>query len=119
MRDIHVRPEGKDSTLLDEVDLLAGVSGGSFPAAHFGLYGGKSFETFPDELLYPDVEAYIWGTFLLPWNWDWLVNRVAGTNDRMTQVYDRLMFRGATFAGTPSNESSPQSSPPMLRATAA
>jgi NTE family protein len=47
MRDIHVRPEAKDSTLLAEVDLLAGVSGGSFPAAHFGLYGAKSFETFP------------------------------------------------------------------------
>jgi NTE family protein len=27
MRDIHVRPEGKDSTLIDEIDLLAGVSG--------------------------------------------------------------------------------------------
>jgi NTE family protein len=48
MRDIHVRPEGKDSTLIDEIDLLAGVSGGSFPAAHFGLYGSKSFETFPE-----------------------------------------------------------------------
>jgi NTE family protein len=58
MRDIHVRPEEKDSTLLAEVDLLAGVSGGSFPAAHFGA---KSFETFPDEFLYPDIEAYIWG----------------------------------------------------------
>src|SRR5271155_6069592 len=98
MRDIHVRPEGKDSTLLAEVDLLAGVSGGAFPAAHFGLYGEASFETFPSEFLYPDVEAYIWGTFLLPWNWDWLFNPVVGTNDRMTQVYDRLMFRGATFA---------------------
>jgi NTE family protein len=98
MREIHVRPEGKDSTLLDEVDQLAGVSGGAFPAAHFGLYGTKSFETFPDEFLYPDIEAYIWGTFLLPWNWDWLVNPLVGTNDRMTEVYDRLMFHGATFA---------------------
>jgi NTE family protein len=98
MRDIQLRSEGKDSTLLDEVDLLAGVSGGSFPAAHFGLYGEKSFETFPDEFLYPDIEAYIWGTFLLPWNWDWLFNPLVGTNDRMTWVYDRLMFHGATFA---------------------
>src|SRR5271169_4138498 len=98
MRDIHVRPDGKDSTLLDEVDLLAGVSGGSFPAAHFGLYGAASFETFPEQFLYPDVEAYIWGTFLLPWNWDWLFNPLVGTNDRMTQIYDRLMFHGATFA---------------------
>jgi NTE family protein len=98
MRDIHVRPEGRDSTLLDEVDLLAGVSGGSFPAAHYGLYGEKSFETFPDEFLYPDIEAYIWGTFLLPWNWGWVFNPLVGTNDRMTQIYDRLMFHGATFA---------------------
>ena len=50
----HVQPEGRDSTLLDEVDLLAGVSGGAFPAAHFGLYGKASFETFPEEFLYPD-----------------------------------------------------------------
>jgi NTE family protein len=98
MRDIRVRPEGKDSALLDEVDLVAGVSGGSFPAAHFGLYGAKSFETFRDEFLYPDIEAYIWGTFVLPWNWDWIFNPLAGTNDRMTWVYDRLMFQGATYA---------------------
>ena len=98
MRDIPVRPEGRNSTLLDEVDLLAGVSGGSFPAAHYGLYGKRSFETFPDEFLYADIEAYIWGTFLLPWNWDWVVNPLVGTNDRMTWVYDKLMFHGATFA---------------------
>jgi NTE family protein len=98
MRDVRVRPDGRDSTLLDEIDLLAGVSGGSFPAAHFGLYGKTSFKTFPDEFLYPDIEAYIWGTFLLPWNWDWIFNPLVGTNDRMTQIYDRLMFHGATFA---------------------
>jgi len=98
MRDIPISLEGRNSTLLDEVDLLAGVSGGSFPAAYYGLYGKRSFETFPDEFLYPDIEAYIWGTFLLPWNWDWVVNPLVGTNDRMTWVYDKLMFHGATFA---------------------
>jgi NTE family protein len=98
MSNVQVRPEGKNSTLLDEIDLLAGVSGGSFPAAHYGLYGKKSFATFPDEFLYPDIEAYIWGTFLLPWNWDWVFNPLAGTNDRMTWVYNKLMFHGATFA---------------------
>jgi len=98
MRDIHVQPEGRDDTLLNEIDLLAGVSGGAFAAAHFGLYGEASFATFPAEFLYPDIEAYIWGTFLLPWNWDWLVNPLVGTNDRMTEVYDRLMYHGATFA---------------------
>ena len=95
---IPVRIEGKASTLLDEIDLLAGVSGGSFPAAYYGLYGEKSFDTFPDDFLYRDIEAYIWGTFLLPWNWNWIFNPLVGTNDRMTQIYDRLMFHGATFA---------------------
>jgi NTE family protein len=98
MQDIVVRPDGRDSSLLDEIDMLAGVSGGAFPAAYFGLHGNKSFATFPDAFLYPDIEAYVWGTFLLPWNWDWLFNPLVGTNDRMTQVYDRLMFHGATFA---------------------
>jgi NTE family protein len=98
MKDMVVRPEGRASTLLDQIDLLAGVSGGSFPAAYYGLYGKSSFATFPDEFLYRDLEAYIWGTFLLPWNWNWLFNPLAGTNDRMTWIYDKLMFHGATFA---------------------
>ncbi len=98
MRDIDVRSGDKGRRLLDEVDLLSGVSGGAFPAAHFGLYDEKSLATFPDEFLYRDIEAFIWGTFLLPWNWDWIFNPLVGTNDRMTQVYDRLMFHGATFA---------------------
>jgi NTE family protein len=98
MRDIRVRPDGQNSTLLNEIDLLSGVSGGSFPAAYFGLYGERSFETFPDDFLYRDIEGYIWGTFLLPWNWDWIVNPLVGTNDRMTWVYDKLMFHGARFA---------------------
>jgi NTE family protein len=98
MADIPVRPNGAHNTLLDEIDMLAGVSGGSFPAAHFALYGRKSFDTFPEEFLYADIEAYIWGTFLLPWNWDWIFNPLVGTNDRMTWVYDKLMFHGATYA---------------------
>jgi NTE family protein len=98
MRDIHVQPEGTDSTLLKEIDLLSGVSGGSFPAAYYGLYGDNAFNAFPEAFLYQNIDAYIWGTFLLPWNWDWLFNPLVGTNDRMTQIYDRLMFHGATFA---------------------
>jgi len=42
MRDIRVQPEGRESTLLDEVDLLAGVSGGAFPAGHFGLWSART-----------------------------------------------------------------------------
>jgi NTE family protein len=98
LRQIPVVENGRTRSLLDELDYIAAVSGGSFPAMHYGLYRDKSFETFPSEFLKVDVNAYIYGTYLLPWNWEWLVNPFYGTNDRMAEVYDRLMFHGATYA---------------------
>jgi len=98
LRQIPVVEDGRTRSLLDELDYIASVSGGSFPAAHYGLYREKSFETFPREFLKVDINAFVYGTYLLPWNWEWLVNPFFGTNDRMAEVYDRLMFHGATYA---------------------
>ncbi|MBR0679342.1 patatin-like phospholipase family protein [Roseomonas eburnea] len=97
MREVPVHLGGPPSNLLAEIDQIAGVSGGSFTAAHYALYGERSFQTFPGEFLHRDIAAYVWGTYLLPWQWGWLVDPAVGTNDRMTEVYDALMFRGATF----------------------
>jgi len=98
LRQIPVVEGGRTRSLLDELDYIAAVSGGSFPAMHYGLYHDKSFETFPSEFLKVDINAYVYGTYLLPWNWEWLVNPFYGTNDRMAEIYDRLMFHGATYA---------------------
>lgn len=99
LRAIPVRPPGSAGwRMLDDVDYISGVSGGSFPAAHFGLYRDRHFDAFDQDFLKRDINAYIYGIYLLPWNWDWLANPLVGTNDYMAQVYDRLMFRGATFA---------------------
>jgi NTE family protein len=98
LKQIPVVEDGRTRSLLDELDSITAVSGGSFPAMHYGLYRDNSFETFPSEFLKVDVNAYVWGTYLLPWNWEWLVNPFYGTNDRMAEVYDRLMFHGATYA---------------------
>ena len=69
LRQIPVVEDGRSRTLLDELDSVTAVSGGSFPAMHYGLYRDKSFETFPSEFLKVDVKAYVWGTYLLTWNW--------------------------------------------------
>jgi NTE family protein len=98
LRQIPVVENGRTRSLLDELDYIASVSGGSFPAMHYGLYHDRSFETFPREFLKVDINAFVWGTYLLPWNWEWLVNPFFGTNDRMAEIYDRLMFHGATYA---------------------
>ncbi len=98
LRDVRLHPaDGRSITMLNALDYIAGVSGGSFPAAHFGLYREKSFDTFPADFLHVDVNAYIWGIYLLPWNWSWLIDASTGTNDYMARVYDKLMFHGATF----------------------
>jgi NTE family protein len=98
LKEMPVVEDGRTRPLLDEVDYISAVSGGSFAAMHYGLYGDKSFETFSGDFLKQDINAYVYGTFLLPWNWEWLVNPFYGTNDRMAEIYDRLMFHGATYA---------------------
>lgn len=98
LRDISITENGKTHPLLDDVVYISAVSGGSFPAMHYGLFRDKSFETFPSEFLKRDVNAFIFGIYLLPWNWEWIINPLFGTNDAMSEVYDRLMFHGATYA---------------------
>jgi NTE family protein len=92
-----IAENGGARSLLDDVDMISGVSGGSFPAMHYGLYHAKSFDTFPQDFLYRDINSYIFGMYLLPWNWEWLVTPFYGTNDRMAEIYDDLMFHGATY----------------------
>jgi NTE family protein len=98
LRDFTITVGGRERRLLDEVDFIASVSGGSFPAAYYGLYRDKIFTDFEKDFLKRDIESYIWGIYFLPWNWEWLTNPIYGTNDAMAEIYDRLMFHGATYA---------------------
>ena len=99
LRDFTVTINGRPERLLDEVDMMSSVSGGSFPAAYYGLYRDKIFTDFEKDFLDKDIEAYIYGTYLLPWHFvPTMVDSDHGTNDRMAEVYDDLMFHGATYA---------------------
>ncbi|HTS94421.1 MAG TPA: patatin-like phospholipase family protein [Stellaceae bacterium] len=98
MREFSVPTPSGARPLLGEVDAISGVSGGSFPAAYYGLYREAAFGKFETDFLYDDTESYIFGIYLLPWNWTWLADPTVGTNDFMERVYDRTMFHGATFA---------------------
>ena len=98
MRDFPLVINGRQTRLLDEIDMMASVSGGSFPAAYYGLYRDKIFTDFEKDFLDHDITDYIWGTYLIPWHMGWLFESDHGTNDRMAEVYDDLMFHGATYA---------------------
>jgi NTE family protein len=98
MRNFGLTIDGGQTNLLEQVDMVASVSGGSFPAAYYGLYRDKIFTDFEKDFLDQDIESYIWGTYLIPWHLARVISPNYGTNDRMAEVYDDLMFHGATFA---------------------
>ncbi|MFZ3138013.1 MAG: patatin-like phospholipase family protein [Thermodesulfovibrionales bacterium] len=43
--------DGKKRRLLDEIDAISSVSGGSFTAAYYGLFGDRIFEDFESRVL--------------------------------------------------------------------
>ena len=93
-------PPAKDSkrhTLLDEVDLVSGVSGGSFTASYFGLHGREIFNDFRTEFLYGDFQgAMLWG-LANPVNWVRLWSPRFGRSDMAQEYYDHKLFKGATL----------------------
>ncbi|MCE9522953.1 MAG: patatin-like phospholipase family protein [Alphaproteobacteria bacterium] len=83
--------------LTQEIDVVTGVSGGSFTASSFALKREALFDTYTDQFLKYDLNADIFGLYLIPWRWDWLFNPNWGTNDEMARIYDDLLFQGTDY----------------------
>jgi NTE family protein len=67
LRDIEVTTaNGRKTRLLDEVDLITGVSGGSFTALGYGLYGDRLFDLFENNFLKRDVQRTLIGRLFNP-----------------------------------------------------
>lgn len=47
LRDTRIVWHGRSMALLDEVDVVSSISGGSFPAAYYALRGNRIFDEFP------------------------------------------------------------------------
>jgi NTE family protein len=97
LREYRITVGGRERSLLDELSAIHSVSGGSFTSAYYGLYRDKIFTEFERDFLKRDMEAYIFGIYLLPWKWDWMWDPFYGTNDKMAEIYDETIFRGATY----------------------
>jgi len=52
-----VTKTGRKTRLLDEVDVITGVSGGSFTALAYGLYGEKLFDEYDARFLKRNVQG--------------------------------------------------------------
>ncbi|MDM0073775.1 patatin-like phospholipase family protein [Variovorax sp. J2P1-59] len=91
-----VTPKGR-GRLIDQVDIITGVSGGSFTALAYGLYGEKLFDDYEQRFLKRDVQGEIISRSLNPGNWGRLSSLGWGRSELASQLYDEVLFNNATF----------------------
>jgi len=89
---------GRTVRLLDEVDVITGISGGSFTALSYGLYGDKLFDEYEDRFLTRDVQGELFHRAANPLHWGALMSKGWGRSELAAQLYDEILFHGATFA---------------------
>ncbi len=98
MSDAKIRWEGRERRLLDEIDVISSVSGGSFTAAYYGLFGDRIFEDYADKFLYRDVQGHLVWSLFNPASWVKLGSSKYDRSDLAAAYYDEILFEGKTFS---------------------
>ena len=94
LRDTQVDIDGQPRRVLDEVDTISSVSGGSFTSAYYGLYGDRIFEDFEDVFLRSNFQDHFIRALFNPLRWF----RSTGRTEMAVKYYEEKVFHSATFA---------------------
>ncbi len=98
LKDTEVVIDGQRRPLLEEVDLISGVSGGSFTAAYYGLFGERTFEDFESRFLKKNIQRDLArATLFNPVNWVKLFSPYYDRSDLAAEYYDKHVFDRCTF----------------------
>lgn len=98
LRRTEVMVNGVKRRLLDEVDVISAVSGGTLPATYYGLRGEKTFEEFEAKVLSRNLEIELAQRIILnPKAWFRLPSGTFGKSDLFAELYDETVFDHATF----------------------
>jgi len=98
LRKTEVVIDGTKRRLLDEIDGISSVSGGSFTAGYYGLFGDRIFEDFETKFLKKNIQgALAVRTLFNPINWFRLSSNTFDRSDLAAEYYDEHVFEGGTF----------------------
>ncbi len=97
LADAKIRWDGRERRLLDEIDAISSVSGGSFTAGYYGLFGDRIFEDYADKFLYHDVQGHLTWSLFSPVSWSKLGSSQFDRSDLAAEYYDEILFEGKTF----------------------
>jgi NTE family protein len=94
----HIRWEGKQERLLDELSIVTALSGGGFTAAYYALHGDRIFHDFESRFLRKDWERELKSRVLFyPSNWFRLLSPYFGRAHILSELLDEALFDGQTF----------------------
>ena len=88
LRDTLVVVGGERKRLLDEVDIISSVSGGSFTSTYYGLYGDRIFEDFEKRFLKRNVQKQLLLQLLRPMNWFRMMRQQSATPIAMGELFN-------------------------------
>ncbi len=97
LADTMVVVDGQSRRLLDEIDYVNGVSGGSFTAAYFTVFGDRIFEDYEERFLKRNVQADLIFRLFWPWNWVRMFSPFYDRIDLAVDYYNDYIFDGVTF----------------------
>jgi NTE family protein len=103
----QIRLPGRDRTLLDEVDVISTVSGGSFTGAYYALFGDRIFTDFRKAFLDRNIQGELAGAVANPVNWFRLASPWFSRIDLAAELYDRSIFASGTFGDLASKSRRP------------
>jgi predicted acylesterase/phospholipase RssA len=97
LKNTQITWKGKKIKLLDEVDCISGISGGSFTAAYYGLFGDRIFQDYRSRFLDRDIQSELFFKAINPLNWFRLASPTFNRIDLATELYDEMVFDHKTF----------------------
>ena len=98
LRRTEVVLDGNKRRLLDEVDGISSVSGGSFTAGYYGLFGDRVFDDFESKFLKKNIQRdLILRALFNVANWVRLFSPTFARSDLTAEYYDKHIFEGGTF----------------------
>lgn len=101
LRDTQVQSRGKRVRLLDEVDGISSVSGGSFTAAYYALFGERTFVDYEDVFLRQSIQGTLIRKLFDPLYWWRTLFTGFDRTEMAVEYYDSQIFSGKTFRDIP------------------
>lgn len=98
LRNEQLMIDNQSTRLLDQVDVISAVSGGSYTAAYYGLFGDRLFEDFEARFLRRNWPLTYGWMLANPYNLARLISADFNRSDLMAEFLGEQIFEDKTFA---------------------